>query len=659
MNKKRAFQKIKSKYILETIFDYIKEDNFKYKLLIYSKLFQKKLELKLVDYQERYVIQFGIKINNYLYCDKNEKKDTFNKNILSQNLEKDLIKLKIDKNILENIVLNIFNKKKNNLEIKYEDIYMNYKEYEDKIEIYSPLLDILSKDDEIFKIFFTIPIPMKIIKKFNLKNDYISCFNKLNDSNSKYSSIIFNIDEFNDINYLKEFKINFNQIKRLSIIEEYKKIGNIIYDYSHFFKTLFSFDNIENNLVYLNLDLFKYYNDKIEPILMENLNIFKSLKYLYLSGFIFYEIFVIKLITLKILSFECCHNITLTQNSCLNLKELYLEECSIINNNSLFLFPNLELCDLFNLDNQNYYKIIKFENLQKLKNFSGEISDFLYLDSKVIEEVTLYSLIDNSLELEINTLKKIFSLKNLKKINLDLSIIDDEEISKIQGENNSVIILEINWQNELSSCILNNLISKFPELNNLQIHISFLDDYFMDLENVPLLKITENPNSKINKFSLNIEQFFRNIQFYCISFEKLVEVTFDIEIDIKNIKEAFPIFNNKCKIIFKSLKKFHFRNYSENKEYNYQIINNIYKNFHCLPNLENFLLDCVKPIKEDLVKKFIKKILYLKLKIIHFIIKDRYKPVDPYSEDELKEIWPEIIFNNNQEIIIQKNNFLK
>ena len=247
----------------------------------------------------------------------------------------------------------------------------------------------------------------------------------------------------------------------------------------------------------------------------------------------------------------------------------------------------------------------------------------------------------------------------MKKINLDLSIIDDEEISKIQGENNSVIILEINWQNELSSCILNNLISKFPELNNLQIHISFLDDYFMDLENVPLLKITENPNSKINKFSLNIEQFFRNIQFYCISFEKLVEVIFDIEIDIKNIKEAFPIFNNKCKMIFKSLKKFHFRNYSENKEYNYQIINNIYKNFHCLPNLENFLLDYVKPIKEDLVKKFIKKILYLKIKIIHFIIKDIYKPVDPYSEDELKEIWPEINFNYYQEIVIQKNNYFR
>ena len=54
--KKRILEKIKSKEILKTIFNYIK-NNYNYKLFTYSKYFQKKLDINLVDYQEKYIGQ--------------------------------------------------------------------------------------------------------------------------------------------------------------------------------------------------------------------------------------------------------------------------------------------------------------------------------------------------------------------------------------------------------------------------------------------------------------------------------------------------------------------------------------------------------------------------------------------------------------------------
>ena len=39
--------KIKASFVLRTIFNYIKEDIFMFKLLTYSKLFQKKLKIDL------------------------------------------------------------------------------------------------------------------------------------------------------------------------------------------------------------------------------------------------------------------------------------------------------------------------------------------------------------------------------------------------------------------------------------------------------------------------------------------------------------------------------------------------------------------------------------------------------------------------------------
>ena len=54
MEKLRLINKIKSLYIIKNnLLTYIEDDNFQLKLFIYSKSFQHKLNIKLLDYQEK------------------------------------------------------------------------------------------------------------------------------------------------------------------------------------------------------------------------------------------------------------------------------------------------------------------------------------------------------------------------------------------------------------------------------------------------------------------------------------------------------------------------------------------------------------------------------------------------------------------------------
>ena len=73
-----------------------------------------------------------------------------------------------------------------------------------------------------------------------------------------------------------------------------------------------------------------------------------------------------------------------------------------------------------------------------------------------------------------------------------------------------------------------------------------------------------------------------------------------------------------------------------------------------MPNLKIFKLGAmIKNVKEDLFKKFIKKIFTLKLDEIYININNSE---NYYSEDELKEICPEINIKNINKIQIKKLN---
>ena len=526
MDTKRLFGKISSKYIIEEILSYIKDKNLKYNLFKYSKKFQRKLDLSLVDYQELYLNNLGMKLNNYLYSEKNEDPKTFSKYILTKNLQHDIIKYKINKNIFEKVILHYFNKKAKTIKNNFKDF-----ESEQKIEIYSPFFDLLSKTD-IFSKCFVVTISINVIKKHNLKNDYISVFEKLNKSEINYSSIILNFNEYSDIYYLNEFKINLNNLKRIDLNQAKGK-----YNWNHItannnnilLKNLFSFNNIANNLVHLNINLYTLKTVKIKQNLIEQLNNFKSLVILNLSGLKFENDFMLKLTNLKKLYLEDCHNITFSDDSTLGVKNLCLEECSITKKKSdyLFEFPNLESCDFFNLDEQEFFLIINFDNLQKLKHFSGEICDFIKLESELLESITLYSIVEDSYGIEKQMFEKIFSLNYIKEIEIDISILNEYEIDRIKGDNTSAQHLKINWNNRDYDCIINNILNKFKNLTSIEINYPIIEEFIIDNEddeNELILDIIEKSNCKIKKLSLHIENINKEIQFYCGLFENLEEI---------------------------------------------------------------------------------------------------------------------------------------
>ena len=284
---------------IKEIFNYIKDKNYKFKLFKYSKKLQKKIGIDLIDYQEKYIIQLGINFEDYLTFKGNEN-ENFIKDILTIRLNSNLMNyINLYMNDIQKIAIRHFEKKINFLENKKQTI-----------EIYSPFFEALSQS-KIFE-FFIISISLSRIAKFNLKNDYISIFNKMNIFNSNYSSINMDFENNNDINDLKYFNINFGQIKNLIVFQN----GSSSINYNNFLNTLFSFNNFGNNLIVLDIIFHPIVYienngvmDYIDPDAFEIVNNFKSLRKLMLVGFRFTKLFNLKLYNLEKLILHYCNNV--------------------------------------------------------------------------------------------------------------------------------------------------------------------------------------------------------------------------------------------------------------------------------------------------------------------------------------------------------------
>ena len=176
----------------------------------------------------------------------------------------------------------------------------------------------------------------------------------------------------NKINYLKDININFNNIKRLTL--EYKKDNkdrDAKSKIKNNFETLFSFSNIENNLIYLDIKFIDY---EINNELFENINNFKILKNLYLENFNFHKNFTIKLNELKLLSIIFCKNI--------KISEVYNKNEKI---------SKLNLSYNRNLDIKILEEVY-FKELKELNLSNNEISDINILEKanfKVLKELDL------------------------------------------------------------------------------------------------------------------------------------------------------------------------------------------------------------------------------------------------------------------------------
>ena len=628
MNEQRLIEKINSKYILKQILFYVKDD-IQLKLFTYSKLFQKRLGIKSIDYKEKYLKKIRFNLKKYLYETSGVGKD-----ILNENLEQFLLSKNLMKDELEKIVFEMLSNQTE--KVFYEKII--YEKYQ-FINIYSPFFDVISKAEELDK--YEIEINQDMIDKYNLKNDYIEVFNKLNKSNVNYSSIYFTSNGNEKIDNLREYNIDFNKIKKLTLIP-----SDINSKDNHLMKTLFSFKNIENNLVYLRLFLLDDAGLEIDSNIFNNINNFKSLKFLYLAGFVFNPEFEIKLTNLEILFLEGCFNFSISEKSCSSIKDLNIgnSDVSKINkSNTRLKFPNLESCVFDDLFVLGYYSKIDFKSLLKLKSFSGSEIDFFKLENIPLENVNLYNRGKNSSNaIESQIIKKILTIKSLKKINFSLFRINSDEIANIRGENNSITKLVINWGNIHSNCALNNLLNKFPNLSDLTIKIKS-SEFLQVSPNTtkPFLKIIENKKSKINSITLEIKYFNHFIQFYCGPFDELTQIKI-YSIYYINDLQTFPLFDSKCQVTFKSLAKFYFKITEDKQLIEMNILENIYNNIDKMPNLKAFLLDCFCSVNKEFYFRFITKLLSLNLEYIHFSIldTDKNKKIGKksYTVEELKII---------------------
>ena len=108
MIKNKIIVKLKPLLLIKTISNYIKDEDFIFKLFMYSKSIQKKLDIHLIDYQVRFINKKGIDFNRFLTF-----KDNYKENELDNLLQETLFKNKIDLNIniLQKIVIRYFKKK--------------------------------------------------------------------------------------------------------------------------------------------------------------------------------------------------------------------------------------------------------------------------------------------------------------------------------------------------------------------------------------------------------------------------------------------------------------------------------------------------------------------------------------------------------------------
>lgn len=631
MEKKLIFEKLDKK-TFEKILQYIKDANFKFKLFTYSKQFQKKFGIELSDYASKFLKK---EFNDFKVYLQTQPSKSFKLDNLKKKLKEDSIKLNIDEELYIKVIIKKISEccdkiiKENN----YDNVLTGFvsPEYNFKIDVYSPIFELLSKEK--FFELFCINVDTDLIKSFKLKNFYITTFDKLNKNDSKYAEIFFSFIQPEDINYIKELKIDFNKIKRLTLFAIQKnfqfnyKIGQAKSNwknYNYLTKNLFSLPGIQNNLTYLKIDSIERTETSFEGI-----NTLQSLLILHMIHFKAKDILKLNIPQLKKIILEDCENIEFAEDSLLNLEDFSVYESIIIKPKNLLKCPNLKNYEYFlKFIPAKYYNIIlDFSSCEKLQKMKGDYLDFLKLEKSNLEDIYLLSKKDISIENEISMVDKILSIKTLKSVKIQLRHnIFNTEPQKVTGENDSVVEAEIDW-NYKNECIISNLLNKFPNLkkiyiesNNLYGGAGLMKGGSYQTEKISL-NIEEDEDSQINDICLKMNGT-KKIELICGPFEDLEKFDIDIEEEIIDLENSCKIFNNdNSDLMFYSLKYFSF----VNKNFNFTVINNICNNLDNMPNLKEFFLRAnnVKDFNEDIYQKFIDKLLNMNLDALRVKINDK------------------------------------
>ena len=629
-----SLNKIKSKYIIKNIFD-ITYDNLKYILFNHSKHFQELLDIKLIDYKEKYWIKKGIKLDEYLSLktQKNYNPNCINKKLLYDKLKSFTDKNNINLDALKSYLIEYYTNQKN---LKKEKILL---------DIFSPFFDELSKSD-CFDLFI-IPIEIDLIEKNQLNSDYRTAFENLNKNELNNICIKINFRNEKDIDVLNDININYEKIQDLDFIN----IGNEKnINYDNIFKKLILAPNFGKNLKKLNLKIHDIWGKINNNQIFEKINNFSNLISLELNGFKFQKNLILELINISTLILRNCSGIVLSDND--KLENIIISNTNIIKNKSLAKFKNLEDCEFINYRNeQNFNKTIDFSKLINLKKLVCLPHDFIFLtENSLVENIDISGIGENDSEdIEKQMIGKIFKLKHLKNINFCLrNNIDFEEIIEENKINNSLKQMHIMLFEYIESSKISEFTKKFENLSELKIHINIGEE-----ESIMELNIREDKKCKIEKLSL-YGFGFEKVELTCGPYSDLIELELNENGEISNLEESFPLFQENCDTKFNKLTKFIYTNWEIAQfETPLTVIENVYNNLNKITNLKIFEFYCIcNEIDKELYEKFIKKLLEMKLDSINFSIikKDEEEQIidtDNYTHEELIELYPDVLTNKN------------
>ena len=611
INNSSFLNKIKSKYIVYFIATFIKDKNYLLKLIKNSKYLQKKFDINLSNYKEIYTNK---RFHYEDFLSSKEKELRIHQDLLYYNLKDELLQNQINDEDINKFAKNYFIEYYNNLDNKEDSLY----EFSKDIDFSSPFFNILG-ETEIFS------------KLFNIK---ISRFKQLNILKIKYHSIIVSLGEQNDINMIKELKIDLSKLKKFALIGEPFFSLKQNFNPTEMINSL----NINTNLVYFQYELA---GEKREPSEFKFLNEFKSLKYLELSYVQCSEKFELKLKNLKHLKLISCENISFSFCDLSKIKFFQLKQSRycLLNkgDNPLLEFPNLNTL-IYTNDSDN--NIIDFRSLKSLKKYEGYLDDFLLLEeTSGLNQIILISKIGKK---SIEKLMSKFPEKNYSITKLELRINQDDDLN------------------------LNDFLNIFTNLSDLTVETSHERPHwtcgFSPSAGKKKIIITQNKNSKIKNIKLFlIGDFGRKIEINCESYSKIQSL--DIYVDNIDIN-SLPFFQKDNKIIFNSLTTFKFSLYCDDNSYEVfsELMENFSDNIEKMPNLINLYFSILygkesKNITQIYIEGFIYKIISLK-SIKNIFIQIGHKSYcdenHTYSKDELKKLFPKIDFNKFHKINICK-----
>ena len=287
---------------------------------------------------------------------------------------------------------------------------------------------------------------------------------------------------------------------------------------------------------------------------------------------------------------------------------------------------------------------VNYFNCPKAKNVSTTLYGLKKINISSAENLTIlennWNENENVQKIEKEVIEKILDCNQLKVIELKTNL-NDEQISSINKINYSVT--KIKFHND-DGKIYNNFLKKFENLTEFE----FLF-FRKEVQEKNIFKIREDKSSKINK--IDIKGAPEGI-LYCNSFENLNSIMLNLSFGkgIQNISNILPLFNNICKIKFKSLDYF----YLQDDEMNDEILNNLQNNLDFISNdLSVFFLNVnSKKISKQCYYDFIKKSLKKFNKQLFIKLSDGGK--EELTKKEIGKIVPEVDLSEFENLSISK-----